>query len=170
MKYNMYLEFLLKSPSRSALDNYEAGLTPENKEQIDSLLLFSFFEMQQLAKERKLIGIGDMFFTISGLVVILLSVLTTSILNRSLFHFSIYGFIILFGVFVLAGWSYLIFYRKHYFYVNGSTLWKIVLEQNLEWINRDPDNFKSTLDDYSDSLPEDKSQKILNKVRRQISR
>jgi hypothetical protein len=170
LKHKTYLEFLQRMPSRNEIDEYQATLTPENIEQFQCLMLFGFFGMEQLARERKLIGIGDMYFTFQGLVTMLISVLAAVSLNRLVFQFDFIGFASIFALFTLAGWSYLIFYRKQDFYINRSTLWKIILNQYLSWVDRDADGFVETLDEYIDEFPKQKRSKILTTVRNQVAR
>lgn len=170
LKHKTYLEFLSRIPSSSEIDEYLTGLIPKNKEQFNSLMLFGYFGMEQLAKEKKLIRIGDMYFTLRGLVVMILSASAAMLLNRFVLHFNFWGFAILFALFTLGGWSYLVYYRKHRFYVERTTLWKIILEQYINWINRDSDGFIETFNEYITNIPKKKEPKMLIMVRNQIAR
>ncbi len=170
LKLKMYLEFLQRMPSGVELDEYRSTLAPANKDSFDQLMLFNFYGMKQLAKERKLVGIGDMYFTLQGLGVMVLAIVSAVSLNRFVFQFNLIGFSILFGLLALAGWSFVVFYKKHFFYVNRSSLWSQILMQYSFWLNREPDEFVSTLNEHIENIPKQKQARILNAIRNQLAR
>ncbi|MDN4067682.1 hypothetical protein QYF50_07220 [Paenibacillus vini] len=169
MNLNNHFSFLLGIPSKADMKAYEDDMNDEEKKDFNFLLLFVFFGMQQMAKDQKLVRIGDVYFTYRGIMVMAVSVIASILLNRFLLGFNYLGFALLFCIFSVLGGVYLKYLVKDIFFLYRIELWKKMLQQFEAWENRDSEDFERTLTQYIIEFPKEKHSKFTKLVRNQIS-